>query len=231
MSELTDGDDGRLNQLAQSVIGRVVGWGVDGLGPIKGAAQIAEEHLAAHGDPEAAIGHLIATHTRLVAATGFATGFGGFTVATVTIPADITALYALAARCSGAIAILRGYDIRSEEVRSVVLLTLIGSAGAGVAAEVGAQLGTKTAFVVLRRLPGKVLFEINKKVGFRLVTKFGTKGVINLGKLVPVAGGLVSSGVNVATMQGVGRFAKRNFPLLTDADTGKADGDGQDTAQ
>lgn len=109
---------------------------------------------------------------------------------------------------------LRGYDIRSEEVRSVVLVTLLGSAGAAVVADLGAQLGTKAAFAALSRLPGRVLIEINKKVGFRLLTKFGTKGAINLGKFIPIGGGLLSATVNIATMRAVGQFAKHNFPRL-----------------
>jgi hypothetical protein len=35
-----------------------------------------------------------------------------------------------------------------------------------------------------------ILKKINQKVGFRLVTKFGEKGIINLSKLIPVVGGL-----------------------------------------
>lgn len=218
------GDESRTAELAQAVVQKILSWGVDGVGPIKGAEQIAAEHLEAHGDPERAIARLIATHTRIVAATGFATGFGGFTVAAVTLPADVTALYASAARCAGAIAVLRGYDVRSEEVRSVIVLTLIGSAGAAVVADIGAQLGTKSALAVLKKVPGKVLIEINKKVGFRLLTKFGTKGVINLGKFVPVAGGVLGAGVNVATIRGVSQFAKHNFPALEEEEAPTAHG-------
>ena len=107
---------------------------------------------------------------------------------------------------------LRGYDLDSEEVRSVVLLTLLGSAGAAVAADAGVKIGTKSATTALRKLPGHVLIEINKKVGFRLFTKFGPRGVINLGKMVPLVGGGVGAGVNVAAMSGVGVYAKKNFP-------------------
>ena len=77
---------------------------------------------------------------------------------------------------------------------------------------VGAKRGTKAAFAALKKLPGRVLIEINKKVGFRLLTKFGTTGVINLGRAVPVVGGGVSAVVNAGGMQTVGRYAKRNFP-------------------
>jgi hypothetical protein len=130
----------------------------------------------------------------------------------VTIPSDAAVLYALSARCVAGVAHLRGYDITSDEVRSVVLLTLLGAGGAGVAAEVGAQLGTKTALTALKRLPGQVLIEINKKVGFRLFTKFGTKGVINLGRMIPLVGGGLGAAINGAAMRSAGRYAKRNFP-------------------
>lgn len=196
----------------QKFVDAVLRWGVDGVGPIKGAQQLADEHLAQYADPELAIEKLIATHTRLVGATGFATGFGGIAALPVTIPTDITVFYALCARCAAAVAILRGYDADSEEVRSVVLLTLLGSAGAGVAAEVGATIGTKTAFSALKKLPGRVLIDINKKVGFRLLTKFGEKGVINLVKLVPLAGAIPGAAVNIVAMRTVGRYARKNFP-------------------
>lgn len=98
------GTGGGRAELAQALVAKLLAWGVDGLGPIKGAEQVAREHMAAHDDPERAIDRIIATHTRLVAVTGFASGFGGITVAAMAIPADITALYAAAARwgCRGA---------------------------------------------------------------------------------------------------------------------------------
>lgn len=195
-----------------AAVDKILSLGVDGVGPLKGARQLADEHLTQHGDPNKAIDKLIATHTRLVAATGFASGVGGVFTLPVTIPTDVAVFYAMSARCAAGVAHLRGYDIESDEVRSLVLLTLLGSAGAAVAAEAGVQIGTKGATAALRLLPGRILIEINKKVGFRLFTKFGEKGVINLVKFVPVVGGGVGAGVNTVAMRGVGRYAKRNFP-------------------
>jgi hypothetical protein len=196
----------------QAAVNKILSVGVDGVGPLKSAKQVAEEHLAQHRDREKAIAKLVATHTRMVAASGFATGLGGLLVLPVTIPTDVTVFYALSARCAAAVAHLRGHDLQSDEVRSVVLLTLIGSAGTAAAAEVGVQLGTKTALAGLRRLPGRILIEINKKVGFRLFTKFGEKGVVNLAKAIPLIGGGVGAGVNAAAMRGVGAYARKNFP-------------------
>ncbi|SDM17800.1 EcsC protein family protein [Geodermatophilus siccatus] len=207
-----DAPDGHQESAVEKVVAALLSSGVDGLGPFKGARQVAEEHLAQHGDAEKAIERVIATHTRLVAATGFATGFGGPLTMPVTIPTDVAVFYALSARCVAAVAHLRGYDIDSDEVRSVVLLSLLGAGGVTLAAEFGAALGTKAALSVLRKLPGRTLMEINKKVGFRLFTKFGTKGVINLGRWVPLVGAGVGAGVNAAAMRATGRYAEHNFP-------------------
>ncbi|GAA3159668.1 EcsC family protein [Blastococcus jejuensis] len=193
-------------------VDKIVEAGIDGVGPLESARNIAEQHRLQHADVEVAIDRLIATHTRLVAATGFATGLGGVFALPVTIPTDAAVLYTLSARCVAAVAHLRGYDIESDEVRSVVLLTLLGAGGAAVAAEAGVQLGSKAALAALQRVPGRVLIEINKKVGFRLFTKFGTKGVVNLGKMVPLVGGGVGAGINAAAMRSAGKYSKRNFP-------------------
>jgi hypothetical protein len=208
----TDGDS-ENGATVQRLVNAILSRGVEGFGPLKSAEAFAEEHLAQHGDVEKAIERVIATHTRLVAASGFATGLGGPITMVVGIPTDVTVFYALSARCVAAVAHLRGYDTSSDEVRSVVLLSLLGAGGAGLAADFGATLGTKAAMVALKKLPGKTLTEINKKVGFRLVTKFGTTGAINLSKWIPVVGGGVGAGVNIAAMRTVGRYAKSNFPV------------------
>lgn len=196
----------------QALVQRVLTLGVDGAGPLHGARRVAEEHLAQHGDREKAIDKLIATHARTVGATGFASGLGGVMTLPVTIPADVGVFYTLAGRCAAAVAHLRGYDLESDEVRSVILVSLLGAGGATVLKDVGVQVGNKAAVSALKQLPGRVLIDINKKVGFRLVTKFGSTGVINLVRFVPLAGGGVAAGVNMTAMRSVGRYAKTHFP-------------------
>lgn len=215
VGELTPTETGRKGaELAEKLVSNILSVGVDGAGRFKGAREIAEEHRAHHVDVEVAIAKLIATHARVVTATGFATGLGGIATLPVAIPTDIAMFYAYAGRCAAAVAYLRGYDIESDEVRSVVLLSLLGAGGVAAASKVGVELGTKTAMAALKKLPGKVLIEINKKVGFRLVTKAGTKGVVNLGKLVPFVGGGVGATVNAVGMRTVATYAKSNFPTI-----------------
>ena len=55
------------------------------------------------------------------------------------------------------------------------------------------------------------LADINKRVGFRLLTKFGTKGAINLGKAIPLVGGLIGGTVDGLSTNIVGNTARDLF--------------------
>jgi hypothetical protein len=204
-------DNAASDSAAKALVDKILSVGVGGLGPYKSAADIASEVLERHGDAEVAIDRLVALHRRWVGSTGFATGVGGLAMLPVAVPTDITTFYLLSARLSGAIAILRGYDIEAEEVKSAVLISLLGAGAAGVVGKVGVDIGNRAAVASLRKLPGQVLIEINKRVGFRLLTKFGTRGAINLVRAVPVIGGGVGAGVNVAAINQIAKYSKRTF--------------------
>ncbi len=62
-------------------------------------------------------------------ASGFVTGLGGFATMAVAVPADVVGLYTISARLVGAIACLRGHDVYSDEVRSLILVSLLGASG------------------------------------------------------------------------------------------------------
>lgn len=51
--------------------------------------------------------------------------------------------------------------------------------------------------------------KINQRIGFRFITKFGEKGIINLGKMVPLVGGVVGGGMDVASISIVAKNAIR----------------------
>jgi EcsC protein family len=221
-----DADPGSVATHVQAagdaLIGKLLHVGIDGAGPWKGAEETASDVLSDSRDAEQAIKRLIATHRRLVGVTGFATGFGGIATMAVTVPTDVVSFQILSARMIGGIAHLRGYDLRSEYVRSLVLVSLLGASGAATLSEIGVQVGTKTATAALRKLPGHMIVRLNQKVGFRLVTKFGEKGVVNLVKVIPVLGGGIGAGVNVTSINVLAGYAKRNFPRMDDGNSALA---------
>jgi hypothetical protein len=213
-----------LNAIGERLIGRVMELGVGGVGPLKGAVPIADEHLlAAGGDREEAVRRLVATHVRLAAVSGFATGVGGIATLPVSVPAAMAGLYIIATRMSAGIAYLRGYDISTEEVRSAISVTLLGSAGAGVLKNAGMEFGKQVTAATLQKVPGQLLIEINKRIGFRLVTKAGEKGVVNLAKLVPLVGGPIGAAVDGVSCRTIATYAMRTFEPQPSAVTRRTD--------
>jgi hypothetical protein len=206
-------EENALVVMGERLVRQVVELGVLGGGPLKPAVEVAQEHLlAAGGDREEAIRRLTATHVRLAAVSGFVTGLGGAATLPVSIPAAMAGLYIVAGRMAAGIAHLRGYDIETEEVRSGILVSLLGSAGAATLKKAGIEIGSRSTAAALDRLPGTLLTEINKRVGHRLITKAGEKGVVNLSKLVPLVGGPIGAAVDGVSTKTIAGYAMRTFP-------------------
>jgi hypothetical protein len=72
--------------------------------------------------------------------------------------------------------------------------------------------GTKSLASAVEQIPGRTLIEINKKVSFRLLTKAGTTGVFNLGRMVPIAGAPILATVDGLSCRAVGGYARSAFP-------------------
>ena len=86
------------------------------------------------------------------------------------------------------------------------LPTMAVTLPANIAGVMGIQLR-----ISLKKLPGEVLKKINKAVGFRLFTKFGKTGVVNLHKMIPVLGGVVGGSVDALSTYSIAKAAKALF--------------------
>lgn len=64
---------------------------------------------------------------------------------------------------------------------------------------------------MIQSISKEVIFAINKAVGFRLLTKFGTTGVINLGKAVPFVGGIIGGTLDGVSTNTIGNIARDLF--------------------
>ena len=93
----------------------------------------------------------------------------------------------------------------------MILCVIIGQDIKEVCKQAGIKIGTKLTYVAIRKLPGEVLKRINQAVGFRLLTKAGEKGIINLTKLVPVVGGVVGGTFDAVTCRITAKAAREAF--------------------
>jgi hypothetical protein len=207
---------GQLLKLVGNVIDK-------GVGPLTGSVAWAEDRLARvqgdryepnseptrkvrpeeRDDIEKAVRRLIVESVQAASVNGFVTGLGGFIAMPVTIPANMAGALVINARLAGAIAYLHGFDPKDPHVRTVATLVAVGSNAQQIAKTVGIKIGEKVAMEAIKKIPIALIREINKKAGFMLVAKYGTKrGLVTLAKGVPLVGGVIGGAVD-ATMTGV----------------------------
>lgn len=204
------------NGVVATTITKAINWAYDrviedGFPGLPGAERLANEYSAQSEDVEAAIDSLIKWQTLNAGTAGFITGLGGFLTLPVTLPANLASVLYLQIRMIAAIAHLRGHDIKSDKIRTLVFACLVGSSVTDILKDFGIQVGTKLSQKAIQQISGATLVKINQAVGFRLVTKAGSTGAVNLTKFVPFVGGVVSGGFDAGTTYAIGSAAKNLF--------------------
>ncbi|MBB3111067.1 uncharacterized protein (DUF697 family) [Paenibacillus phyllosphaerae] len=204
-----------MAKMNQEVITKALDWAyekaVNGLPGAETAQELAENYMRKSSSLEEAANSLINWQISKSATSGFLTGLGGLVTLPVAIPANLASVLYVQLRMIAAIAHMGGYDLRDDKVKTFVFMCLCGNGLKDIIKDVGIVVGQKLTQAAIHRISGTVITKINQKVGFRLLTKFGTKGVINLGKMIPLAGGIIggtADGISTAT---IGKVAKNLF--------------------
>ena len=159
--------------------------------------EMANDYLKKYKTKEEACKAMIRNQITKCATSGFITGFGGFITMPVTLPANISSVIYVQMRMIACTSYMAGFDLDSDQTQTLVYACLAGVAVNNVIKQAGIKFGVKFANGLIKKIPGKVLIKINQKVGFRFVTKFGTKGIINLGKLIPGVGAVIGGGLDL----------------------------------
>lgn len=208
----------RVTTVAEEKMLETLNWAytntLNGLPGQKSVYQLVRDYLEKY-DANEAEQRLVQFQTSKAATAGFVTGLGGLITLPVAVPANVATVILVQMRMIAAIALMHGYDLHDQQVRTFVYATLTGSSVADIVKQGGLQLETKMGIGMMHRLPTSVLRHINQRAVLRLVTKFGTTGAVNLGKVVPVIGGIVSGSVDTATTLGIAHLAHNTFALRT----------------
>lgn len=205
-------DDRAPAGAATRMIERLMDVGIDGKGRCDSAQKVADFAIARHSETEGAIDAIVRRHLMLGAAGGFITGLGGFVTMLIALPANVLGFYLVATRMVAGIAATRGYDIRQSEVRSAILLALVGADADDLLRKAGYAGTGRLANLAVQRLPGPVLLAVNKGVGFRLLNRVGRKSLTRFGKAVPLAGGVFGAGVDTFLLKRIADHARLEFP-------------------
>lgn len=202
----------------ESNIQKLLNWtydaSIEGLPKMATAEELAESFLKKYDSTDKAIKALIRYQNTKASSLGFVTGLGGLILLPVAVPANIASVLYVQMRMVAAIAYIRGFDVHDEEVKTLVFVALTGNSAEKVLKGTGLKMGKKMfgrkifERTVRNQVTSESLTKINQKVGFRLVTKFGQRGLINLGRLIPLVGGVIGGSHDLLATNIIGNVAK-----------------------
>ena len=144
--------------------------------------KMADDYLQHNATVEDAAKDMINKQVIKCTTSGFITNLGGIITLPVTIPANVGSVMYVQMRMIACAAYMAGYDVHTDQVQTLVYACLAGVSVMEVAKKVGIKIGQKGLENLIDKIPGKVLIAINHKVGFRMLTKFGETGAINIGR-------------------------------------------------
>lgn len=173
--------------------------------------QFAEDYLKKDPNPQKAAKAMLKNQIAKCTTSGFITGFGGVITMPVSIPANIGSVLYVQMRMIACTAYMAGYDLSSDQVQTFVYACLAGVSVNEVVKQAGIKVGVKMAEKAIQKIPGKTLTRINQKIGFRFITKFGQKGIVNLGKLLPGVGAVINGGLDFAETKIIADRAYKMF--------------------
>ncbi|MEI2732745.1 MAG: EcsC family protein [Dermatophilaceae bacterium] len=209
------GGAGGAGGAAGALVERLLDAGIDGRGPFESAQAVAASAREKSRSDEAAVNAIVRRHVATGVAGGFVTGLGGLVTMAVAVPANVIEFYLTATRMVAAIAVVRGYNLTQAQIRTAVLLTLVGAEADDVLHKAGLGAGGRITDLATRRLPDSALMIVNKAVGFRLVSQLGRGVLSRFGRAVPVIGGAVGAGLDGYLMTRIAEHARTEFPPLT----------------
>lgn len=184
---------------------------VNGLPGFETSEEMANSYLTGSGTLEDKANTLVRWQIAKAGTSGFITGLGGLITMPVAIPANITSVMYVQVRMIASIAVMGGHDIRNDQVKSLIYVCLCGSAMTDIVKGVGINIGSKLSVTAINKISGATLTKINQAVGFRLLTKFGQTGAINLGKAIPFVGGIIGGTVDGVSTKTIGKIAINTF--------------------
>lgn len=174
--------------------------------------KLVAEYRSKHKTTDDAIKEFVRIQKLKTTTTGFVTGLGGLLTLPATIPTDLASSLYIEMRMIAVIAALRNYNINDDKVKTLVFLCIVGNTAGDIIKQVGIKgANLIVAKKLLPKISGEIIKKINQKVGFRLLTKGGSKGLINLGKAIPVVGGIVGGTYNYVETHIYAKMALKVF--------------------
>lgn len=202
-------------ELTEKTVQDLLDWtyekAISQLPGLDSAMDLAEDYRRQGGTPQEQADSLIRWQNTKAGSSGFITGLGGLATMPVAVPANLVSVIYIQVRMIAAIAHLGGHDVRDDRVKALALACLAGTAATELLKDVGVQVGKEVVKKLIGAMTGHTIRQINRMIGFRLLTKAGQTGVVNLTKAVPLVGGIVGGLINATSTNTIGNVARNIF--------------------
>jgi uncharacterized protein (DUF697 family) len=204
-----------LERTAMAALLSAVSWvydrAIDGAPGLDGADELAASYQRHCATDEEAIDALIRWQVAKAAAAGFLTNLGGLATLPIALPANVISALYIQTRMVAAIAKLRGHDLHSDQVRTVVVACLCGTTLVDLVKEAALGLGAGLAQQAVTSASSEAL----RRIG-RLALKRRAGAAANVTRLTPIVGGLVAGTIDGVVTRAYAKAAKRLFlPIIT----------------
>jgi len=184
---------------------------IDGVPGLEGAPDLAASYQRQCATDEDAIDALVRWQVAKAAAAGFLTNLGGLATLPIALPANVLSALYIQIRMVAAIAALRGHDLKSDQVRTVVLACLCGTTLMDVMKEAGIGVGAGLAQQAVASLSTEAVRRLARIGALRRAGN--TAHVV---RLTPLIGGVVAGALDGALTRAYANAAKKLFlPIIT----------------
>lgn len=218
----------KIDTNKSSLMMKILNWAysraISGFANVESAYKLGDEFLGKKGTLDQQVNSLINWQISKAATSGFLTGVGGFAILPFSLPANIASVIYIQIRMICAIAYMGGHDLQSERVKTMVMASMIGNGAKEFLKDIGISAGEKMINKMMMQSSPRIVASINEKLGTKFFVKTGSKG---LGKLVPLAGGIIGGAFDAASTRIVGKVAKKIF---IDSDNNAVEIEIQETA-
>lgn len=185
---------------------------VGGIPGISGCWQLANDYLTKYdNNVELAAKKMANSQIIKCTTSGFLTSLGGIITLPVAIPANITSVWFIQLQMIATMAVMGGYNPSHDEVRMLTYACLTGTGVTDILKQAGVKFANQGGKNLIQKIPVETIKAINRKLGMRFVTKFGEKGIINLGDMVPVLGGIVGGGFDFVSTRIIANTSLKTF--------------------
>lgn len=192
-----------MTNISKGVVSKILDMtytkAIQGVAGVESAYELGNSYIEQNKSIAKSVDSLVKWQTAKAATSGFVTGFGGLLAMPLTVPANIASVMYIQIRMVAAIAHMGGHDLKSDKVKSLIYMCMVGSGVKEVVKDISVQAGEK------------LIAKSVEAISVKFATKIGEKSISSFTKAIPIAGGVIGCSIDAASTRLVGKIAKKVF--------------------